>query len=462
MMRRVSYLTTLVFSMLVLLSGEKDEPVSIYSKSIVVSDGISFTSFTADLSATFNGVDKAELALAKKGALYCVKSDNTEGAFKAWKEGNNNPGCTMYDTVNMTGETARCLLKGLSEDTEYSFCFFLQKRDGKREISPVCQFRTMAFKPEIKDVSLDGVQSFVAFAQGGVVIDINDAALCEMGVLVSGHSNTTIENSTVYKCSQFKLGGKKEGTESVLDFTLRLTGLDTNKDYYCRPYIKYPISSNQSGYLYGTEKAFKTKAFQDIAVDLGLTSGNLWAMTNVGADSPEQYGNYFAWAEVNPKTNYTMNNYKWRYDNNKYNTDSTSVYLSSRKNIDLEDDAANYNWGGDWRIPTHEDYCELTDECDWSETSLDGVLGIQITGVNGNSIFIPYGGVITEGSEATLKGSRFYTFTSTLYFGIANGFKYWTYPWGDDPLYLGPGHDFTHQFNRSSGFTIRPVYPVNK
>lgn len=461
MMRRVSFLTTLAFSMLVLLSCEKEESVSIYSKNIVVSNEPTVTSFTANLTATFNGIDKVEMALGKKGVLYCVKSDNAESAFKSWKEGSDDPGCTIFDKVEMSGETVKCSLSGLTDDTEYCYCIFFQKRDGTREISKVFQFRTLLFNPEIKDLKVDDIHCFIAFAQGEIMIDIKDAAYCETGVVVSNRKNTTIENSTIFKSTQYKLLEIKNDGTYDLAFVLRLNDLEPNKDYNCRTYVKYPISSNQSGYLYGPEKEFKTKDFQEIAVNLGLSSGNLWAMTNIGAESPEQYGNYFAWAEINPKTNFTWNGYKWRSENNKYNTDTTSVYLSSKTIIDLEDDAANYNWGGAWRIPTREDYEELCSECDLYETTVNGVKGVGITGVNGNSIFIPYGGVIAEGSESLLKGSYFYTFTSTMWYGNANGMNYFMYPFGDDPLYLGPGHEWTHRFNRSSGLTIRPVYSVD-
>ena len=127
-------------------------------------------------------------------------------------------------------------------------------------------------------------------------------------------------------------------------------------------------------------------------VDLGLPSGTLWATCNVGADSPEQYGDYFAWGETKPKDDYTRSTYKW-YNGSmdmlmKY--DSDSHY--GKGELDPEDDAASMNWGSQWRMPTLEQLQELLKECDWQRTQKNGVNGRLATGPNGKSIFFPAAG----------------------------------------------------------------------
>ena len=109
-------------------------------------------------------------------------------------------------------------------------------------------------------------------------------------------------------------------------------------------------------------------------VDLGLPSGTLWATCNVGANTPEEYGDYFAWGETEPKDYYGWNTYKWcngsRYTLTKYCTDSSYGYngfVDNKAELDPEDDAAYVNWGSSWRIPTTEQQCELYENC-----SVDG------------------------------------------------------------------------------------------
>ena len=128
-------------------------------------------------------------------------------------------------------------------------------------------------------------------------------------------------------------------------------------------------------------------------VDLGLPSGTLWATCNVGADTPEGYGDYFAWGETAHKENYTWKTYKWcnGYFNTmtKYCTSSDYGTIDDKTELDPEDDAATVNWGPSWRMPTTEQQLELRNECSWTWTELNGVSGKMVTGPNGKTIFLP-------------------------------------------------------------------------
>ena len=125
-------------------------------------------------------------------------------------------------------------------------------------------------------------------------------------------------------------------------------------------------------------------------VDLALPSGTLWATTNVGASSPEGYGNYYAWGETSPKNNYSSNNY---FDS----TDGCNTFITYNINGGLtellpEHDAAYVNWGSNWRMPSSDQIDELCNSqyttTEW--TTLNGENGRWVTSkLNGNKIFLP-------------------------------------------------------------------------
>ena len=117
-----------------------------------------------------------------------------------------------------------------------------------------------------------------------------------------------------------------------------------------------------------------------IYVDLGLPSGLKWATCNVGADSPEEYGDYFAWGETETKKSYTIEN---NITYGKYIDDFSG---------NPQYDAATANWGANWRMPTKEETMELRNNCTWTWISQDGIELYKITGTNGASIFIPCAG----------------------------------------------------------------------
>ncbi len=130
-------------------------------------------------------------------------------------------------------------------------------------------------------------------------------------------------------------------------------------------------------------------------VDLGLPSGTLWAKCNVGANKPEDYGDYFAWGETDTKENFTWYNYSLCNGNEraitKYCTISSFGYnglTDKLARLQSSEDVATINWGNNCRIPTGEDFDELIHECDWKWIGK----GYKVIGKNGNSIFLPAAG----------------------------------------------------------------------
>ena len=132
-------------------------------------------------------------------------------------------------------------------------------------------------------------------------------------------------------------------------------------------------------------------------VDLGLPSGTLWATCNLGANNPEEYGDYFAWGETEPKDYYVWSNYKWcKGDNDTFTKYCTNHgyngFYDGKTELDLEDDAAYVNWGASWRMPSREQQRELFEQCTWTWLTQNGVDGRLATGPNGKTIFLPAGG----------------------------------------------------------------------
>lgn len=136
------------------------------------------------------------------------------------------------------------------------------------------------------------------------------------------------------------------------------------------------------------------------AVDLGLPSGIKWASCNVGAEKPEDYGNYYAWGEVLPKEDYSWATYKYangasdkliKYCNAaSYGNDG---FTDNKTTLEPEDDAARMNWGGSWRMPTDAEWQELQDNCTWTRTTQNGIIGYRVESkTNSNSIFLPAAG----------------------------------------------------------------------
>ena len=135
-------------------------------------------------------------------------------------------------------------------------------------------------------------------------------------------------------------------------------------------------------------------------VDLGLSV--MWADCNVGATSPYETGNYFAYGEIRPKDTYTNKNYKFYNPDilngvTKYNLFSKCGPVDYKYRLDMEDDAARANWGREWRMPTIEELNELVNRCYWEWTVFEnGVTGYTVTGPNGNSIFLISGGYMNQ------------------------------------------------------------------
>ena len=243
-------------------------------------------------------------------------------------------------------------------------------------------------------------------------------------------------------------------TENNVEITLNLANGKTVTTTVLLPDLKmggyYRLPINLVDGSGSDPDANKTDANGHEYVDLGLPSGLKWATCNVGANALEEYGDYFAWGETSTKEDYSWGTYKWCNGSGttltKYNSDSNWGIVDNKTVLDPEDDAAHVIWGGTWRMPTPSEFEELKEHCTWTWDNMNGHNGYNVTGTNGNSIFLPAAGY-RSGTSLSVGGSDGYYWSST---------QYWqTYVYN---LYFSSSHigpRYNHE--RYYGQSVRPV-----
>ena len=190
-------------------------------------------------------------------------------------------------------------------------------------------------------------------------------------------------------------------------------------------------------------------------IDLGLPSGTLWATCNVGANSPEEYGDYFAWGETTTKTSYSWRTYKYSYGDyvkiTKYCNLSSYGYDGFTDNLKIledNDDTAMANWGIEWCMPTADQWKELFQNTENIWTTQNGVIGRLFIAKNGNSLFLPAAGGRKDDKLNGVGVVGVY-WSSSLYTDYPGGCAYFfcffsnLYEMGYDP--------------RNCGHSVRPV-----
>ena len=261
------------------------------------------------------------------------------------------------------------------------------------------------------------------------------------GASFSNHQYGNYYWTWAFKDSYVETALKNASNELV---TIIMTDVNGGKYYLI---YKENQSSSYSYYRYehGGEESPK-------AVDLGLSVK--WATCNLGAAKPEDYGDYYAWGETEPKENYSWSTYKWCNCSSstltKYNNSSYYGTVDSKTVLEASDDVASVKLGGKWRMPTDAEWKELMTKCTWTWTTNyngTGVRGRIVTAPNGNSIFLPAAG---------------YRNRTTLYDAGSFG-RYWSSSLYTDnpgcawPVYFDSGCVLRNEFDRYFGLSVRPV-----
>lgn len=191
-------------------------------------------------------------------------------------------------------------------------------------------------------------------------------------------------------------------------------------------------------------------------VDLGLPSGLLWAKCNLGADTPEKYGNYYAWGEVATKEQYNWSTYRYctvfgedsLQTLTKYNLNSDYGTVDDLTTLQAVDDAATVALGNGARIPTKGEWEELINNTTNEWTTLNGVHGLMLTASNGNSLFLPAAGSFNDMELIVPEIYGFY-WSASLYTDYSD--DAWSFSFVSDEYRIG---SFGY---RSDGQSVRPV-----
>ena len=312
-------------------------------------------------------------------------------------------------------------ISGLTSATTYYVRAYATNSEGT-SYGEQKTFTTLQYiqLPTVTTTIVTNVTSTTA-TSGGNVTDDGGATVTARGVCWSTSPDPTIDDN------------KTSDGNGTGAFTSQLTNLTHSTTYYIRAY-----ATNSEGTSYGDQKYFSTLSDGMINghqyVDLGLSSGLKWATCNVGADSPEDYGNYYAWGETETKAEYTEDN-----------SDTFGQQLNDISG-NAQYDAATSNWGGSWRMPTRDEIKELMYNCSWTPETQNGVDGFKVTGNNGNYIFIPASGY-RDGSSSYIYGECYY-WSSTPH-QYSNDYSYILYS-----DYEYQSEDMNYRYR---GLTIRPV-----
>lgn len=274
-----------------------------------------------------------------------------------------------------------------------------------------------------------------------VVCNVSDDGGAE--VSLRGVCWDTICNPVIATASSMGAGS------GIGNYECEIDGLNSNTTYYVRAY-----ATNSVGVSYGEEVSFNTLDGNDgddsgsdseIAgheyVDLGLPSGLKWATCNVGAEKPEDYGDYFAWGEIETKSEYTESN---SLTHGKQMDDISG---------DVQYDVAAANWGGSWRMPTKDEMIELVSNCEWEwilieKNDYDSVKCYKGIGPNGNSVIFPVAGCY-NGPSLISVGTGGLCWTSTPYDVKLNlAYEFYFNDYNAEVSYIG---------NRFIGQSVRPV-----
>ena len=380
-----------------------------------------------ETSATSGGevVSDGGAPVIARGICWSISQDPTIDDNDGMTTDGNGTGTFTSDLVNLTANTTYYVrayatnVMGTAYGEQRSFT----TEEEEAELTP-----PTVITSEVIDITETTAVS------GGNVTDDGGATVTARGICWSISQDPTIDDN-----DGITTDGNGTGT-----FTSNLINLTANTTYYVRAY-----ATNEKGTSYGDEMSFTTEEEDEegcepdgeIAghyyVDLGLPSGVKWATCNVGASSPEDYGDYFAWGETSPKAEYTWEN------------SVTFGEQMSDISGNAQYDAATANWGGSWRMPTREQMEELVVHCEWEWTQVNGVYGSKVIGPNGSCIFLPAAGR-RHGSSLDLDGSYGYYWSSTP--------DDYSYDYRAYDLYFSNGHEYVNwSYDRCTGLTVRPL-----
>ncbi len=389
---------------------------------VVTLEATDVTGTTATLGG--NVLSSGGADVLKRGICYATTANPTTS--------NTNIACGSG-----VGEFS-CSVMDLTPNTTYYVRAYATNSKGTSYAEQI-SFTTQCTAPTmgVTTVSVVGINS--AIIEGSILHD-GGSTITVRGICYNTTGEPTIVDDAIIV----------ESTSNT--FTGKLTNLQENTTYYARAY-----AINDVGVAYGEEVSFTNSTNGHEYVDLGLSV--MWATCNVGADSPEDYGDYFAWGETEPKDVYDWSTYKYCNGSSttltKYNTQNSYGTVDNKTVLEVVDDAATANWGGVWRMPTYEEFQELISNCTWKWTTLNNVSGYMVTSnINGRTIFMPITGYIA--STTSVKNESGFYWSSSLYETYPDNIRFLYFD--NDEIFITTLYERNYN-GRNYGQPIRPVCP---
>ena len=329
-------------------------------------------------------------------------------------------------------------LSSLEPNTTYKYWSFV-RYGGKDSYGEPKEFKTRAGESMLStlDASGSAVDGIILNAR----LDLTDVQYKE------------ISYGFHYGSSASSLNLHSPGSEIVNNaYSAQLGTISYNTKYWYRAYLRL-----DGRFFYGEIKNFTTEEFKITAVDLGL--GVKWANANLGADYPEDYGDFYAYGAIKPQSGagYDWDSYRWANGDwktlIKYCPSDKAEYWDAyagepdnKTVLDAEDDAARAVLGEGWRMPSYDDMKELYTNCSWEWIRGSG--GCRVTGPNGNSIFLPAAGCMSQGLQSGV-GTRGDYLSSSINVELPASARY--------VYFQADSRDIEGDNSRCNGFSIRAV-----
>ncbi len=449
-----------------------------------------------NLNARWKNGDKIQIFVRQEGKVFQVESPST-----VYDISSDGKTCSFqvtlpksvktereYEVIGVTGAeayidgedvVASCILTrvGIGGSGSVSLPLWFSSKNGSSQAKflHICTYEVLYVNNNsesnitFKHRGFDVMTPWYKYSEKIVITNLSRYLSGGNGSNDSGSNEITIPAGTTgtivswYTPADYRIDGTTESTINNARLKAVVNGNDvTSSDALssAKTLVRgnaYYMEINWNGETLYFSNAYCPDGHHPHIIDLGLPSGAKWACCNVGANTPTDYGDFFAWGETSPKSDFGEYNYKWYYngDNHqitKYCCNSDYGTVDNRTELEPEDDAAYVNWGPKWSMPYLGAYYELMSNCTIEWTKLNGTSGcIFKSNTNNSAIFFPLAGWTPKASGVHTLG------------------KYWTrnYEWNYDNrsylayiLYLQSGNSgvYAAYLPRYMGANVRPVY----
>lgn len=319
----------------------------------------------------------------------------TEGEYEVWYLGNSKESGNSYITETKDGDIIKSISGSIASQSgdlnDLGYCHIAMTTvTAETEGEEVVLSLNGTLKNQIAIAHLD-LESITQLKGDAIVgteyaLQYNNGAF-EFAVTPDAKANITVTEGTT--------------ASYVVLFPNATANVDLKSNTSKKVTFEGGVEANKIYYKHVSDMEYYPLAWEDYEeetntingheyVDLGLPSGLLWATCNVGANSPEEFGDYYAWGMTETKSDYSISNCPTY--GLSYSQLQSQGYIDGNGNLTPRYDAATANWGGTWRMPTYDEFDELCKNCTWTWTAGNGVYGYKVKGPNGNIIFLPAAG----------------------------------------------------------------------